>query len=96
MAAYIIGSITITDPERYREYGQRVPGVVQQYGGKYLVRGGAVTKLEGTRDLNRVVVIAFPDTAALRRFYDSEDYAPLIKLRQSASTGDIAIVEGVA
>jgi uncharacterized protein (DUF1330 family) len=34
--------------------------------------------------------------AAARRFYDSEDYAPLIRLRQSASTADAAIVEGGA
>ena len=47
-------------------------------------------------DLDRVVLLEFDDMAALKRFYHSEDYAPLIKLRQEASTGDVALVEGTA
>jgi uncharacterized protein (DUF1330 family) len=42
------------------------------------------------------VVIEFPDAAAARGWYESEDYAPLRALRQGASDTDIILVEGVA
>ena len=48
MAAYILGQINITDVETFKRYSEKVPLTVQQYGGRYLVRGGAVDKLEGT------------------------------------------------
>jgi uncharacterized protein (DUF1330 family) len=34
--------------------------------------------------------------AALKAFYFSPEYAPLIALRQSASRGDVVMVEGHA
>jgi uncharacterized protein (DUF1330 family) len=96
MAAYLVANLQITDPEKFAEYRDRVAPVIAHHGGNYLIRGGAVTALEGDPALHRVVVIAFPDMAALRGFYDSADYAPLIRLRQSASTGTVAIIEGYA
>ena len=41
-----------------------------------------------------VVVIAFPDMAAAHEWYESEDYAPLKALRQSASDTNIILVDG--
>lgn len=96
MAAYLIANIRVTDPARFAEYREKVAPMIARYGGRYLIRGGAVTPVEGDPRLDRVVVLEFPDMAALKRFYHSEDYAPLIALRQSASTGDVALVEGYA
>lgn len=96
MPAYLIANIRVTDPARFAEYRDRVAPMIAAYGGRYLIRGGAVTPVEGEPVLDRVVVLEFPDMPALRRFYDSADYAPLIALRQSASTGDVALVEGYA
>ncbi|MCO6419597.1 DUF1330 domain-containing protein [Siccirubricoccus sp. KC 17139] len=53
-----------------------------------------MTPLEGAPVFARMVVLEFPDMAKLRGFYDSAEYAPLIALRQAASEGDVAIVEG--
>lgn len=94
MAAYLLANITVTDPARFAEYGRRVQPMIAAFGGKYCVRGGAVTAVEGEPGLHRVVVVEFADMAALRRFYDSPEYAPLIALRQSAATGTVALVEG--
>ena len=33
---------------------------------------------------------------ALKTFYHSPDYAPLIAMRQAASDGDVALIEGYA
>ena len=68
MAAYIIAMIKVTDPQSYEEYRQKVPAVIAAYGGRYLLRGGALERLEGEADLHRVVVLEFPNMAKLKAF----------------------------
>ena len=41
MAAYVIVQVEVTDPEKFGKYRSQVPGVIEKYGGRYLVRGGA-------------------------------------------------------
>jgi uncharacterized protein (DUF1330 family) len=94
MAAYLIANITVTDMARYQDYRSQVGPVVAQYGGKFLVRAGAVHPLEGDMRLDRVVVIEFPSLEAARRFYDSPEYAPLLKLRIESTRSQVALVEG--
>jgi uncharacterized protein (DUF1330 family) len=96
MAAYLIANIRVTDPAKFAEYRDKVAPMIAQYGGRYCIRGGAVTPVEGDAVFQRVVILEFDDMAALKRFYHSADYAPLIALRQAASTGDVALVEGYA
>jgi uncharacterized protein (DUF1330 family) len=68
VAAYIIAMIKVTDPQSYEEYRQKVPAVIAAYGGRYLLRGGALERLEGEADLHRVVVLEFPNMAKLKAF----------------------------
>ena len=74
---------------------EKVVSVVKQYGGKYLVRGGAHEVLEGDWNPTRLVLFEFPDMDSARQIIASDEYAPLRKLRQACSTGHIVIVEGV-
>ena len=95
MAAYVIADITeIKDSEIYAQYRAQVLATVTKYGGRFLVRGGAVEVLEGDWRPGRVVVLEFPDLAAAKAWYGSAEYGPLVKLRQSASTGSLLMVEG--
>ena len=94
MAAYIIAEIEITDPDTYDQYRAQTPGVIVQYGGRFIVRGGKAETLEGDREPGRLVVIEFPDATAARRFYDSPEYQAIIGLRQQASKGRLILVEG--
>ena len=96
MSAYLIGRITITDPERYREYTQLTPGIIAQYGGRFIVRGGEVITLEGTPANQRLVVVKFPSVAQAQAFYNSSEYRQAMAIRQSASEGHFVIVAGVA
>lgn len=95
MAAYLIANVEVTNVEAYAEYRRQVPAVVAAYGGRFLVRGGAVRRLEGEAELSRVVVIEFASMAQLEAFYDSPEYQPLIALRQRASRSSLFAVEGV-
>ena len=94
MPAYLIANITVTDPEAFKAYGALVPALSAKFGGRYLVRGGAVTAVEGASPFNRLVVVEFATMDALKTFYHSPEYAPLIAMRQKASTGDVVLVEG--
>ena len=96
MPAFLIANIEVTDPKLFAEYREQVPAVIAQYGGTYAVRGGAVETVEGTSPFKRLVVLEFPTMAGLKAFYHSPEYAPLIALRQSASRGDVVLVEGYA
>jgi uncharacterized protein (DUF1330 family) len=95
MAAYIYANIEITDPAIYEEYRKVVPALIASHGGRYLVRGGAVTVLEGDPKAQRQVILEFPDMAHARAFYFSHEYQVMVKLRQSGSTGSLILIEGV-
>jgi uncharacterized protein (DUF1330 family) len=95
MVAYVIAQIDVTDAETFAKYRDQVPATIARYGGRYVVRGGAVETVEGTFARSRLVVIEFPSTTAAKTWWDSPEYIPLRALRQSASDGDVAIVEGL-
>ncbi|MFC7475430.1 DUF1330 domain-containing protein [Dankookia sp. GCM10030260] len=94
MPAYLIANIRVKDPAKFAAYRDQVAPMIARFGGRYLIRGGAVTPVEGAPALERVVVLEFPTMAGLKAFYHSPDYTPLIALRQEASDGDVALVEG--
>jgi uncharacterized protein (DUF1330 family) len=94
MAGYIIAEVEVTDPETYATYRAQTPGVIERYGGRFIVRGGEAELLEGGREPARIVVIEFPDTAAAKRFYDSPDYQAIIGIRQRAARSRLVLVEG--
>lgn len=84
---FLLATITVEDPETYKGYAVQVPDVITRLGGTFLVRGGTAEGLEGAPDPGRVVFAGFRDLAAVRAFHGSADYAPLMDLRHSASTG---------
>lgn len=96
MPAYVIGDIEVTDPAVYDEYRKQVPATVAKYGGRFLVRGGKVEPLEGGWSPRRVVTLEFPSMEQAQKWYRSEEYAPLLQLRQRASRGRLILVEGAA
>ncbi|WP_291295689.1 DUF1330 domain-containing protein [Elioraea sp.] len=95
MPAYLIANVRVKDAAKFEEYRALVPAVIAAHGGRYLVRGGAMTPKEGTPP-HRVVILEFPTMDAAQQFYDSDDYAPLLKLRLEAADSDVTLVDGVA
>lgn len=95
MPAYIINDMEVTDPKLLEDYKKLSPATVQQYGGKFLARGGTVEKLEGTWAPKRLVILEFPSVEQAKAWVDSPEYAPARRLRQQASRSNIIVVEGV-
>jgi uncharacterized protein (DUF1330 family) len=94
MTAYVIVDVTIKDPIRYEEYKKLAAPTVTAYGGRYVVRGGAAEKLEGSREPNRVVVLEFPTLQRAKEWWSSEDYRPAKVLRHASATTEMVLVEG--
>jgi uncharacterized protein (DUF1330 family) len=90
----VIGNIEVTDPERHVAYVQGVRASLAAYGGRFLVRGGAVEKLEGAIEPKRVVVIEFPSLERAKAWWDSAEYRDLKALRRSASIGSLMLAQG--
>jgi len=93
--AYVIGDVReVRDPDALAEYRRRNTDAVARHGGRFVVRGGELEVLEGEWPTTRMVVIEFPDLAAARGWYESDEYAPLKALRRQASDTNLVIVEG--
>jgi uncharacterized protein (DUF1330 family) len=96
MAAYMIGRIQLRDTSWIEKYRATVPSIVARHGGKYLVRGGKMDRLEGKEALpSSYVVIEFPTIEKARAFYDDPEYKPFIELRQTGSDLEMVAVEGL-
>jgi len=96
MAAYVFANVEITDHTGFEDYRQQVLPTLANYGGRFLVRGGAAAVLEGSWVPKRTVILEFPDMAKLKAWYHSEEYKPLLELRQRTAISTLIAIEGVA
>ncbi len=96
MTTYMIAEVTITDPELYSEYVEKVPEVIRRYGGRYLARGGKVYPLAGDWRPERVILLEFETLEKLRECFGSPDYRRLTPLRERSTISRSIIVEGGA
>jgi uncharacterized protein (DUF1330 family) len=94
MPAYIVGDVTVTDPDRYRDYSAHTESTLAPFGGRFIVRGGPSEVLEGAWEPGRLVVIEFPSAQAARDWYASDAYRAILPIRAEASTGTLVLVEG--
>lgn len=93
MSAYIIARIEVTDPDAYATYARQTVALAEAHGGRFLVKGGPMTQLEGAGP-DRHVVIAFPDRAAAEAFYNAPAYQAILPIARRAARRDLVIVEG--
>lgn len=90
---YIIGHITVNDPEAYKEYVVRDTPILHSLGGRFIVRGGQAHVMEG-ETLSRHVVIEFPSYEAALKAYHDPDYQEVADIRRRTADSVILVVEG--
>ncbi|WP_292287887.1 DUF1330 domain-containing protein [Marivita sp.] len=90
---YIIGHITVSDPEAYKEYIERDTPILESFGGRFIVRGGRSETMEGDSE-DRHVVIEFDDFDAAKRAYHDPGYQEVAEIRRCTATSTIILVEG--
>ncbi|WGV17283.1 DUF1330 domain-containing protein [Fuscovulum ytuae] len=94
MPAYWIAHVTVTDPEAYKGYQSLAPAAFARFGARFLARGGQSEVLEGP-EAARHVVIEFPDLAAARACYHSDEYRAARAARAGAAEVAVVIVDGL-
>lgn len=95
MSAYVIYQGEVLDPEKYEQYKKRAAASIEAAGGRYLVRGGETTVLEGEPPAGRTVVVAFPDRQAAIDWYQGAAYTAAREIRKGAARARMYVVDGV-
>ena len=95
MPAYIIVELEITEPVGYEEYKKQAAATIAQYGGKYIVRGGACETLEGDWNPKRIVVLQFDNVEQAKAWFNSAEYTGPRELRQRTAKTRMILVEGI-
>lgn len=96
MKAYAIVQETVKDQAMFDTYRSGVVATLEPFGGKFVVRGGRLTIVEGEWPHPRVVVIEFPSRQAAEDWYKSPAYQKLLPLRLNSCAGNFVIVDGPA
>lgn len=88
MAAYIVATVRITDPEKFGLYAKGIAGLSEQFGGESLVRGAVAEMLEGDPSAvgERVIVSRYPDAESARGYIQSAQYQTAKAHREGAGT----------
>jgi uncharacterized protein (DUF1330 family) len=95
MAAYVISEVEVRHAADFEAYRTFAAQSIAQYGGRYLVRGGAAELVEGGPSPKTVIIVEFPTMARLREWYASPEYAEALKVRRKALERRLIFVEGV-
>ncbi len=90
---YWVTDMDIHDHAAYDRYKSKNGVAFAEFGGRFVVRGGQQTIIEGSARA-RTVVIEFPSYQAALDCYHSDAYKVAMAERVGASTGDLIIVEG--
>ncbi|CAN1485935.1 COG5470 Uncharacterized conserved protein [Rhabdaerophilaceae bacterium] len=91
---YLIGRVSVHDPEGYKAYAAKATAAIAQHGGRVLARGGRTEIVEGEGRM-RNVIIEFESFEQAKAYFYSPEYLEARKLRWPLSVGDFVILEGV-
>ena len=92
--AYLVVDTVSDHPEAMAEYRRLAGAVVEQFGGRYVVRGGELEVLEGQWHPQRLVIVEFPSMEVAKAFYRSPEYLVARQARDGFSNFQMLLVEG--
>ena len=95
MAAYVISEVEVLDPVLIDKYRSLAQATIAKYGGRYVVRGGAIEPVEGDWAPRHIVIVEFPTIERARTWYQSSEYGEALQVRQKALNRRLIFVEGV-
>jgi uncharacterized protein (DUF1330 family) len=96
MSVYAIAQLWIQDPVAYGRYTERFMEVFRNYQGRVLAADDSPLIFEGTSDVNKVVVLSFPDETAFRAWAESPEYLAIAKDRRAGAKSVILLVKSIA
>lgn len=93
MTAYVIGNITVKNPEKWAAYRSQVPDTLVPWGAELVLRGTQAKMLSGQYRHTDTVVIRFPDMDSVTAWHNSPAYQALVPLRREAADVDLVSFE---
>lgn len=90
----IVNILRIHDKDKFDQYVAGHLPSIEQYGGKFLVKGYPGEVLEGSWESNLMVIHEFPSMTRFKAWYNSEEYRPWKELRQSCADVNAILTEG--
>jgi uncharacterized protein (DUF1330 family) len=95
MTAYAIADVQVRDQALIGKYRELSYSSISKYGGRYIVRGGAVETIEGDWSPKILVIVEFPTMERAHEWYVSPEYAEALKVRDIALDRKLIFLEGV-
>jgi uncharacterized protein (DUF1330 family) len=95
MPAYVVADVNVHDPENFEEYKKTVGPTIEEFGGKFLIRGGKLETLEGNWTPARLVVLEFPSMEKAKAWWNSPSYAGPKAIRLACAESTLLLAEGV-
>lgn len=95
MKAYVVVQETVKDEEAFAAYRAEVVATLAPYQGRFVVRGGNLSVVEGQWAYPRLVILEFPSREAAFGWYQSAAYQAVLPLRLASCESNLVIVDGI-
>jgi uncharacterized protein (DUF1330 family) len=95
MSVYAIAQLWIHDPAAYGRYARRFMQVFQKFRGRVLVADENPLIFEGVCDVDKVVVVTFPDEPSFREWVESPEYLEIAEDRKAGASSIIMLVKDI-
>lgn len=95
MTYVIVRVEEITDPGMLAQYREKVPALVESFGGRYLALEPEAQAVEGEWKSVITAILEFPTRERAWEFYRSEQYQKILPLRLRSTRGALTLVRGL-
>jgi uncharacterized protein (DUF1330 family) len=95
MSAFVLSEVTPRDGDAVARYRDLAAASIAAHGGRYLARAAVPEAAEGSwPEAARLVLVEFPDLAAVRDWYASPEYRPALDVRDAALERRLLFFDG--
>ena len=94
MTVYVLAQLTYTDRAAYDRYMARFMENFAPFGGRVLAADEEPHLLEGEWKGDKVVLLEFPDEAAMGAWAMSPGYREIARDRRAGATGPVLLLKG--
>jgi uncharacterized protein (DUF1330 family) len=96
VTVYAIAELKFTDRRAYDRYQARFMAVFLRHRGTVLAADEAPQVIEGDSDVEKVVLLSFPDEDSFREWMESPDYQEISRDRWAGADTVVHLVKGLA
>ena len=96
MSVYVVAQGRIENRDMLNQYVEKAIPTITAHGGRIVAFDETPEVVEGAVDFPRSVIIEFPNRAAFRDWYDSDEYQAILPIRFESMPGTLIVVKGWA